>query len=582
MLIVNKLKRIVLNRLVLLLSTCLLLVLFVDAANAQKSEKLLEKDFYLIESSRQLHIGSLPVAYTTIQKAIEFDSLCAACHYLQSQILVRLNQPKESLAAIQKAYAIDSTNRWYLLTLARLSAINSELAVADTYYAQYISNYEYDSDVFLDYSNILLALGQEKRARDLLDTLSSREGFSEPVALVRQQFFYRTNNFDEAYNEALTLLSMNPENPQYITLLGDILSRKSDFKGALGYYERALEIDSTFLPAELGILDVYRNLGEYDKFFSLLNKVVQNPQLSLQEKLQYLLLVVSDSTLSQVGKTQIDSILQSMKTLYGNSWQYVYFTISYYMNIGRVELALQYIQSYISENKPSIESTNTYLSILQSAGLWDDLIVESDKAMKIFKDDFALPVFKAVAYWQKNDLKSALKTLEKSTKVAYKANDSTILQGLLTMQGDIYQQLGDHKKSFSFYDKALEINPNSAMVLNNYAYYLAELDRDLPKALKMSKKVVEIEPNNPTYIDTYAWVYYKMGLYDEAKVAFRSALSHGGRKMSVLLDHYADVLYKLGDYDTALMYWEFALEAEDCTNPEKIKEKIANLKAGKK
>lgn len=45
----------------------------------------------------------------------------------------------------------------------------------------------------------------------------------------------------------------------------------------------------------------------------------------------------------------------------------------------------------------------------------------------------------------------------------------------------------NYERSDSSYEAALEIDPNNATVLNNYAYYLSERDDKLEKAERMSK-----------------------------------------------------------------------------------------------
>ena len=59
-------------------------------------------------------------------------------------------------------------------------------------------------------------------------------------------------------------------------------------------------------------------------------------------------------------------------------------------------------------------------------------------------------------------------------------------------------------------------------MLNNYAYFLSEENKDLDKAHKMAKKVFEKFPQMPTYVDTYAWVLFIKKDYKEAlSVCFR-------------------------------------------------------------
>ena len=98
------------------------------------------------------------------------------------------------------------------------------------------------------------------------------------------------------------------------------------------------------------------------------------------------------------------------------------------------------------------------------------------------------------------------------------------------------------------------------MVLNNYAYHLSVIDKGLDQALKMAKRATELSPNNATYLDTLAWVYYKLGMYEDAKKAMQQAMSFDKDKSSELALHYGDILDALGSTFMAQTYWRKALE----------------------
>ena len=101
-------------------------------------------------------------------------------------------------------------------------------------------------------------------------------------------------------------------------------------------------------------------------------------------------------------------------------------------------------------------------------------------------------------------------------------------------------------------------NPNNAIVLNNYSYYLSLRKFNLEKAQKMSYKCNELEPNNGTYQDTYAWILYCLEDYDNARLWIEKALKNGGDKSAVIIEHYGDILFKLGEKKEAIDQWKKA------------------------
>jgi len=93
------------------------------------------------------------------------------------------------------------------------------------------------------------------------------------------------------------------------------------------------------------------------------------------------------------------------------------------------------------------------------------------------------------------------------------------------------------------------------MVLNNYAYYLSEDNRDLNKAEKMSKITITKEPLNPTYLDTYAWVLFKLKRFNESLVYIEKAVANDTTVSDVVLEHYGDILFHTGNKTQALELW---------------------------
>ena len=123
--------------------------------------------------------------------------------------------------------------------------------------------------------------------------------------------------------------------------------------------------------------------------------------------------------------------------------------------------------------------------------------------------------------------------------------------------GDSYNSLKKFKESNLSYEKALQLNPNNAYVLNNYAYYLSLRNEELEKAASMSKLSNELEANNASFQDTYAWVLFKQKNYKEARTWIEKAIKLN-KESATQLEHYGDILYHLGEQDGAVEQWKLA------------------------
>ncbi|OGU55802.1 MAG: hypothetical protein A2V66_01300 [Ignavibacteria bacterium RBG_13_36_8] len=139
------------------------------------------------------------------------------------------------------------------------------------------------------------------------------------------------------------------------------------------------------------------------------------------------------------------------------------------------------------------------------------------------------------------------------------------------MLGLIYDNKAMFEECDDAYEKAIQIDPNNATVLNNYAYSLAERGIELERALEMSKNAVEQEPENPSFLDTIGWIYFKLEDFVKAKKYIEDAIDHD-KNDDALLNHLGDVYLKMGNKEKALEFWKKSLELNKSN--EDLKQKI--------
>ena len=97
--------------------------------------------------------------------------------------------------------------------------------------------------------------------------------------------------------------------------------------------------------------------------------------------------------------------------------------------------------------------------------------------------------------------------------------------------------------------------------MNNFAYSLAQKDKDLENALKMAEKAIEQEPENGAFLDTIGWVFFKLEKYDKAIEYIEKSLTYREGSAEVY-EHLGDVYQKLGEPEIAHKHWQQAKELE--------------------
>lgn len=115
---------------------------------------------------------------------------------------------------------------------------------------------------------------------------------------------------------------------------------------------------------------------------------------------------------------------------------------------------------------------------------------------------------------------------------------------LYNLTGDLYTEVGNLEAAVEMYDEVVQRDSTLIMVLNNYAYQLSLLGRDLEKAERMSRQTLQEEPDNPTFLDTYAWILYRMGRIKEARKYIQKAIKFSDEPDETLIEHYAVIWQK--------------------------------------
>ncbi len=116
------------------------------------------------------------------------------------------------------------------------------------------------------------------------------------------------------------------------------------------------------------------------------------------------------------------------------------------------------------------------------------------------------------------------------------------------------------------------------LLLNNYAYSLAERDVELDRALECSIEAVRFAPTNSAYCDTRGWISFRMEDYDEALDWLKKALQlreAADTPSAPLHEHIGEVYRALDRMVEARAHWEEALRQEP--NNTALQEKLRSL-----
>jgi tetratricopeptide (TPR) repeat protein len=426
-------------------------------------------------------------------------------------------------------------------------------------YEKLLEDFPKKSDLYFDLVELYGSQQEYEKALETLKEIETVFGMTESIAVYRFNLLRMLNRQEEAF-QSLQDYNKEYSSPFILATLADYEMAMYNDSTALAYYDEALELAPDYSPALLGKAEALRMTRRYEEYFNVLDKYIVTEDTPAGAKGDYLMAVVqrTDPKFVSTFQPQLDTVMNKVLKVHPKDSILLHAAAVYYYSTDRMDQAKKHFKANLEAWPESFAAAATYVEFLMYAQEWEDLSREGRKAFERFPKETAFLEMASMGDYNLEEYDKVLDLCQKVLEVAPRDSSKT-LRAWSTM-GDIYHQLGDDKKAYKAYDKALKINPDYVYVLNNYAYYLSVEGKKLKKAYSMSKKAIEAEPDNATYLDTFGWILYLQGKALEAKPFFKHAMLYGGKDSVVIMDHYAEVLFALKEYDLALVYWNLALQ----------------------
>ena len=537
--------------------TCLLSLAMQTLVYSQEARPDSKHENMLITAVAKYNANDFDVAGAILTKLVsENPSNDAAWYYLA---LTELNKNNVSNAEeyLRKAMELDGTNFWYRYRLAKLYALTQRQELTIDMYEKLMDDFPKRSDLYFEMVELYVGQGSYEKALETIKEIEAVFGMTESIAIYRFNLLRALGRNDEAF-ESLKNYNKDYSSLYVLTTLADYEMSMYNDSTAVAYYDEALDMSPDYSPALLGKAEALRMTRRYDEYFDVLGKYVEGSDAPVEAKSEYLLAVVqrTDPKFIRSFLPQLDTIFDKSMAMHPTDSMMLETAAIYYYSTDRKNQAEEYFRKNAEQWPESLGARANYVEFLMYAQDWETLSYEGRKAFEKFPYEVGFLEMASMGDYNLGAYDEVLQICDKVIEVAPKDSSAT-LRAWSTM-GDIYHRLGNAKKAYKAYDKALKVNPDYIYVLNNYAYYLSMEGKNLKKAQNMSRKTIEKEPDNATYLDTYGWILYLQGKASEAKTHFKHAMLYGGKESVVILDHYAEVLYALKEYDMAFVYWNLA------------------------
>jgi Tfp pilus assembly protein PilF len=321
-------------------------------------------------------------------------------------------------------------------------------------------------------------------------------------------------------------------------------------------YERAYRLDTTNLMAVQELWEFYVDRDNAPRVFELEERFLEDRRISVEDKIARVKHYTLNDDIYRKNYFRIGRLIYLLTIHYPTNREVVsLYTMHLYLGGQKTE-ALDYLHRHLEDDNVTAEDYILAIQLDEVMGEGMQYILDMDRGVELFPENPYLVSLSAYMHTKFGAYNSAIKLLRWALKYSKNNEDRSSLWCTI---GDTYHKKGKDKQAFKAYEKALDYNPENALALNNYAYFLALTGERLEEALAMAQLAITLAEGEYNYIDTYAWILHLLGRDEEAKKYMTQALSLSRQREPNLLVHYADILWELGEKFMAETYWKKAI-----------------------
>lgn len=514
-------------------------------------------DYILAEALRQKYVGDISEAATLFEKCIELDRTRAVPYFELAQMYSAAGMSGKSLVYASKAARLEPGNYWYQLAAGSLFTQYEMKDSALVYFTRALKADRKAVEINGILAGLYSEMGNGEKADSLFRVMDSEGVLTLDMSLMMISGLLVRNELDEAAERTVSLLEQHPGETRFRALLADIyyeqgLKEKSD-----SIYRQIIEKDPDDIESQLLYLIslVYRQ--DYSSISGFLNNVFKSDVVERERKIAVAQRLAGDSAYIKDNTGALIESLQVLEDAYPGDEEILSLRPGVYESAGMTDSAIVRLEEILKDGRQGFWFKEKLLILYAEKKEYRKLYDLAAVYSRENNRSILGKVYFAIAAMELKEYEVADAELKKALILA--GNNDQLKVQVMSMMGDLKYRMNDYETSYSYYEEALKISPDDPLLLNNYAYFLAERDRDLKKALKMAEKVMETEGNNPTYIDTYAWVLYKLGKYREALKEMQRIFDGEHERDPELLEHMGYIKKAVGKCEEAMAFWKEAL-----------------------
>lgn len=502
-----------------------------------------ESEYYyaFTEATKMMIYQNYPQAISLYMKCLEYNPNSSSIRYQLSLIAYKIGNIEEAKKYGIEAYKMEKKNRWFILHLIKIYQTVSELDSAIILARKLVQIEPERIENQLNLA-ILYQINKEYKASlNLLNAIELNYGKSKETCINKYRIYQQLNKDKKALNQLMEASVIDKEDYNIIGLIAEYYRDKGEKDSADLYYKRLLKENKLEPVAVFSYIDYLIQFKEYQEAIKYFVTCIKNEVIRNEHIIRYIINELENKEKLKEHNCFFDSVMNYLYAENKEDIRIEGLMVDYNLTKENFSIAAEHLKRMLLKNEMSYRIWEQILFAENALRRYDSVIYYGEEAIKNFEYQAIPYLYTGIAYEQKENYLQAVKVLEKGYKLS---DNKRIIVQFYIFLAEAYNQLMKKNISFEYYQKALEIEQDNLIIMNNYAYFLALESKELEKAEELSHYTIERERRNYTYLDTYAWIMYKQNKISKAKRFIKRAIRYGGNNNREIIEHYNIIFSK--------------------------------------
>jgi len=445
------------------------------------------------------------------------------------------------------------------------------------------------SEVKNAYADFHLSNNEPAKAEALADEILAKRPDYHPTKLLKGKILAARKDFDKAIEIFQDLVKGEPESPMFNFLLGSAYFEKNDFDLAKPVLAKALEKNPDLIQARLMMADMHFRKGDLNLAEDNIKQVLRQIPNHYNANI-----LMGNIEMANRKNDLAKAIFEDMTELEPDNPSAWYHLGMAHQSEKNYPEALKNYHRALELNPNLMDVFTNLISVHASQKEFKKAADLCDDQLKKVGEN---PIVISIVMNLKGNLLLSSKEVEQGKallKQSIEKNPAFITPYLTlanvynsegktdeaialyktliekrpeqasphSFVGTLYEKQKKYDLAETHYKKALEIDPNYIPAVNNLAFFYAEHNKELNKALELARQAKERIGNLPAIMDTLGWVYYKKEIYDSAITEFEACVEKEPK--NPIFNYHLGLAYnKKGDYAKAEAALKKALELQN-------------------